>query len=437
MENNLIKKLIDQTMCFDRRCLLLGPLLLLVLLTACSPNEPDKETTNRTLGEESLVEAENLKEFDVETALSVQQILAAYLNQVSNDFSELENYLDLFSTRTNELLNNPTESTLATLQESWLSSHTAFEQTAVHRYLSYRAASEEDSLRLFQLQYQLNQWPILAGYIDSVEGYAESGIVHDINVELYTGNLRQQNGLFDVTEVTLGFHVIEFLLWGEPERSSQRIAADFKKVETLTAQQQENELQVDQLENNRRREMLRLTTNILLEDFAASTVLWDQTLAKLENAINDLEPEALLSLLLDSTSSMLTEELLVKSLYPILNNEFEVSLQSPYSQTSQNSVAAQMRGVESLILEISTNDGTTLDRILVSLSPDFESSFYQNLDAGKACLIILYNTIGASDFSGPSAKIEFEAVECINLITNIIDQLDQIELRLPAYRVSI
>ncbi len=424
-------------MCVDRRLLLLSPFLLLVLLTACNPNSPSEKQTSAALIEEPLVEAKNLLEFDLETSLSVRQILAAYINQINTDFSELGNYLDLFSATTDQLLSNPSESTLATAQESWLTTHTAFEQTAVHRYFGYRVASEEDSLRLFQLQYQLNQWPILAGYIDSVEGYAESGVVHDINVELSSENLRQQNGLFDVTEVTLGFHVIEFLLWGEPERSSQRIAADFQKVEALTAQQQENELQIDQLGSNRRREMLRLTTNILLEDFAASAFLLNKSLAQLESAIDDSKPEELLSLLLDSTSSMLTEELLVKSLYPILNNEFEVSLQSPYAQASQASVAAQMRGVESLILETSTNDGVTLDKILVSLSRDFESSFYQNLDAGKACLILLYNTIDASDFSGPSATIEFEAVECINLITNLIDQLDQIELMLPAYQVSI
>lgn len=437
MAPDLSKKLIGKTMCFDRRFFLPINLLLVGLLSACSPSSTDNAQTEVSLEIEVSETPENLVEFDSVTAISVQQILEVYLAQLSSDFSELGNSLSSLRSSIDELLLNPAENTLAATQESWSRAHTLYEQTSVARYFSLRVTSQEESDRLFQLQYQMNQWPILAGYIDSVEGYMDGGIVHDINVDLTADNLRQQHGLFDVTEATLGFHVIEFLLWGEPNNSSQRIAKDFELVESLSADQQESGLQVAQLGNNRRREMLKLTASLLLEDFESSAVLWRQAIEKVETNTDGISSEAILSLLLDSTSSMITEELLVKSLYPMLNNEFEISLQSPYSQTSQSVVAAQIRSVESLILESPTTDGTTLDKILISLSPDFEGLFYQNLDAGKACLILLYNSIESAEFSGPSAAIEFETVECINLLTNLVDQLDQIKLTLPVFQASI
>jgi putative iron-regulated protein len=424
-------------MYFDRRILLLIRILLVCLLPACSPTSPEETESATALNSDTIVEPDSLLKLELDSALYVQQILDSYLNQINGDFSEVVSSLDSLLTSINELLQTPTESTLILARESWSNANTVFEQTAVARYFSQQIATEEDSLRLLQLQYQMNQWPILAGYIDSVEGYTDSGIVHDINVELTADTVRQQHGLFGDTEATLGFHVIEFLLWGEPSTSSRRIASDFEQIAILTTEQQENGLEITQLSNNRRREMLSLTTGLLLEDFKASLRLWRQAMDRVESIADDLGSETILSLLLRSTSSMITEELLVKSLYPILNNDFEISLQAPYSQTTQSAVAAQMRSVESLILETPANDGTTLDKILVSLSPDFEEFFYQNLDAGKACLILLYNRIGSNDFSGPSAAIEFETVECINLLTNLVDQLDQIELLLPSYNISI
>ena len=436
MAANVIEKLIGQTMSFDRRFFLLS-LVLVLLLPACSTEDTEDTPTAPVTPSAAPAESANLVKFDSATTLSVRQILRSYIQQIETDYSELNSSVESLVASTNALLQGPSEFALAAAQESWTNAHTVFEQTAVHRYFSYRVVPEAQSLRLFELQYQMNQWPILAGYVDSVEGYMGSGIVHDVNVELTPETLRQQHGLFDVTEATLGFHVIEFLLWGEADSSSQRIAGDFEQISTLTADQSESGLEVNQLSNNRRREMLRLTSRLLLEDVQASELIWREGLERLESNGADISAERIVSLFLDSTSSMLTEELLVKSLYPMLNNEFEVSLQSPFSQTSQSAVAAQMRGVESLILETAANDGSTLDKVLVSLSADFEGFFYQNLDSGKACLILLYNKIGASDFSGPSAAIEFETVECINLITNLVDQLEQIELTLPNYSVAI
>ncbi|MFT6056366.1 MAG: hypothetical protein ACJAS2_000641, partial [Pseudohongiellaceae bacterium] len=58
--------------------------------------------------------------------------------------------------------------------------------------------------------------------------------------------------------------------------------------------------------------------------------------------------------------------------------------------------------------------------------------FYQNLDSNKACLILLYSSFGQTNNSTENHNFEFEVVACINLLTNFLDQLEQVKLTLPA-----
>ena len=45
-------------------------------------------------------------------------------------------------------------------------------------------------------------------------------------------------------------------------------------------------------------------------------------------------------------------------------------------------------------------------------------------------MILLYSTLDISEESTISTEAEFEIVECINLLTNMIDYLEQIKITL-------
>ena len=126
---------------------------------------------------------------------------------------------------------------------------------------------------------------------------------------------------------------------------------------------------------------------------------------------------------------MLNQELLLRSLYPMLNGDFVESIQSPYSRSTQNAVSSQLSGLERLLLEHQTENGTTLDLIFSAISDEFSEFFYQNFDASKACLVLLYSN-RESDSAGTTNERETEIVECINLLTNIIDYNDRLKFDL-------
>ena len=364
-----------------------------------------------------------------ELSASAKEIVLKYVEQIDTDLIQAGIEIEKFQSSIVTLADHVSSENLSLSKQAWLDAHSAYELTTLHRYFATQLLGEQNSLALMQLQYQINHWPIIPGYIDYVNGYPDSGIVYDINVTLDVDSLREQHGAFDISEVTLGFHVIEFLLWGYDTDSVARPAADFDAVLELTPEETESGYSLEQLSNNRRRLFLAVAADTLVEDFRALQSLWLTEESSIRQRIESTSGTELIVILADSMSAMLNQELLIRSLYPMLNGDFVESIQSPYSRSTQNAVSSQLSGLERLLLEHQTENGTTLDLIFSAISDEFSEFFYQNFDASKACLVLLYSN-RESDSAGTTNERETEIVECINLLTNIIDYNDRLKFDL-------
>ncbi len=394
--------------------------IILGLLLSCDSNSPDttSDTAPRAGNGASAV---TLGTEEIDTATSVA---TAYLQQIDQDLREANQAIHEFAAAVNNFLDSPGEPTLQQLRERWLAANSAYELTALHRHFAESILDDADALRLFQLDYQLNHWPILPGYIDTVSNYPASGIVNDMTVTLETENLRSQHGAFDINEVSIGFHVLEFLIWGEnADEESLRPASDYLPQVELTPAQQADGMNLVDLSNNRRRELLRVLTALLQEDYSALVSLWSTASAELRPVTAATAPTSLQHML-NGMIGLLREEILASSLYLMLNGEFNDSRPSLFSATSQNAVSAQLTGLELSLRELGQQEGSNLDQLLNRLSDDYREFFLQNLDASKECLVVLYST--ASREAMTLSETEFKVVECINSLTNMIDYLERI-----------
>lgn len=398
-----------------------------VLLVSCSS---DEQTGNGTNSNGSII-GELTPVLDPSLDDPLLDIFNAYLNQIDSDNDTLSSSLANLADQISAFLESPQSATMEEARSAWIAAHSNFEINSLHRYFADSVLADQESLALYQIQYQMNHWPILPGYVDYVEGYGDSGIVNDINVELTIPSLQEQHGAFDLAEAALGFHVLEFLLWGEnKEGQSPRSPSDYFRVTELSSAEVEIGLELEQLSNNRRREYLALATEALIADFEKSRSIWNMGSSEIQAQFESINGTEVVIILLETMAAMLTEEQLVRSLYPLLNGEFVDSIQSPYSLSTQNAVTAQLSSVERLLLETRTSDGRNLDSVLLTLSADFADFFYQNFDASKECLVVLYSSMEFSMEATVSAEAEFEIVECINSLTNMIDYLEQIKISL-------
>ena len=397
-------------------------MLSALLLAGCSDNAAEPQIVE-TAAEAAPSAFELL---NPELSASAKEIALEYVQQIDTDFKQAGIEIEKFQSSIATLTDQTNIENLSLSKQAWLNAHSAYELTTLHRYYATQLMGEQDSLVLMQLQYQINHWPIVPGYIDYVDGYPDSGIVHDINVNLDADSLREQHGSFDVSEVTLGFHAIEFLLWGYDADSVARPATDFDAVLELTPKEIESGYTLEQLSNNRRRLFLTVVADTLVNDFLALQSLWLAEEPSISQRIESISGTELIVILADSMSAMLTQELLQRSLYPMLNGDFVESVQSPYSRSTQNAVSSQLSGLERLLLERQTENGTTLDLVFSAISDEFSEFFYQNFDASKACLVLLYSN-REGDSASPATARETEVVECINLLTNIVDYNDRLK----------
>lgn len=119
-----------------------------------------------------------------------------------------------------QLNTSPDPSALNKARSSWNYAHDA--------YLAWQTFDSgfRDRKQALRQAQQIDAWPIMPGYIDSTVDHPRSGIVYDTTVGLDLDSLLEQHQLTDLSEVSIGFHALEFLLWGE-HGEHRRDAGDY------------------------------------------------------------------------------------------------------------------------------------------------------------------------------------------------------------------
>ena len=330
--------------------------------------------------------------------------------------------IETLRTSSNNFLDNTGTETLAAVRAAWLSAHNAYEQTTLYRKLFESFAEEPAVLQLTEHQYFIDHWPIYAGYIDYLDSYPGSGLVNDMTVALTPESIRAQHGLLDIHEATLGFHALEFQLWGENVNGvDARPYDDFIKVTDVALPTAIEGVPAEQLPRSRRRQFLALGVEELSSETDSLFKTWNSERPSILAALEQLDSRTIIYRLAGAFISTLDDEILLPSLYPMLNGDYNEGLHAAFSHASQDAVSAQLFGMEQLLTKGNAT-GRTLDEILSTLSSDYAEYFLRNLDAGKACLDRLYSKNDSSKITDN----EFAVVECINLMQNMIEYLEQI-----------
>lgn len=155
------------------------------------------------------------------------------------------------------LLLERSEESLLLARQQWHESHNRYQQSAV--FLAIGESNPGLFGHLQTLTFSMDAWPMQPGYLDSYGVYTHSGIVNDITVPLNAEAIRRQHGFSDDSEITLGFHSIAYLLWGE---DGERSASDFSEAASIT---HSGTVPAD-LPPNRRRVLLQLQAQLLADD---------------------------------------------------------------------------------------------------------------------------------------------------------------------------
>lgn len=203
-------------------------LLAILALSACNPaTEPDQAPPPES----------DRAVTDNETSAWVSR----HSQAVCDTSAELHRTLTRF-------LDAPSAEALGHSQQLWIQAHDHYRLlTAGYRLaglLPPHVGDDRDTV---------DGWPLIPGYLDQVPGYSHSGLVYS-EVPLTPDFLTTEHQSTDFGYLTLGFHPLEFMLWGNPGDSLEDQAQKF-----TGGPQDPDTMDIP----GRRRDLTRLISNLL------------------------------------------------------------------------------------------------------------------------------------------------------------------------------
>jgi putative iron-regulated protein len=143
-----------------------------------------------------------------------KQVIENYATIAYENYKKAYDDAVTLETAINTFTANPTETNFAAAKTAWLKSRESYGTTEGFRFANGPIDNED----LQGPEGYINSWPLDENYIDYTDGAATSGIINDpvafpaITKDVLIG----ENGKnANETYVTVGYHAIEFLLWGQ------------------------------------------------------------------------------------------------------------------------------------------------------------------------------------------------------------------------------
>ncbi|MCO1333392.1 imelysin [Microbulbifer sp. OS29] len=227
------------------------------------------------------------------------------------------------------LLAEPDENKLEEARLAWLDAHREFAASLPYIQMAFFAGELRSQGR--KLLLSVDSWPAQAGYLDTVPGYSDSGIVNDTAIDLSLANLRKQHRLTAHEEASTGFHALEVMLWGP---TNERTAGQFHA-------ESEGE-KPEALAVNRRRELTRLIVKGVEEDMARLARRWPTAANSLSRPYLSLGPAARLQQIRAAHTQVIDEQLLRR-----LPESSESDVESSRAADSKQSILAIMATLQS------------------------------------------------------------------------------------------
>lgn len=242
-----------------------------VLLFGVLGCTPDSKLKHQAEQETHITPIATEKETSLATD-SLWQLNSQTIKLLNQSVKDLKVTIDSF-------LKNPTDKNLSTARIQWIES-----AMLLRRYQFSSQLGAALPVRLNEIResyYRIGASPILPGYIDSFGAYQYSGLVNDMSIPLTAENLTEQHGLTDSGEAVLGLYAMEFLLFGEQQN---RTAKDFSQASQLTSKQVEQGYKnTDELAVNRRRKLLAMQGQLLVQDCSTLSTIWQRDSATYKN----------------------------------------------------------------------------------------------------------------------------------------------------------
>ena len=198
------------------------------------------------------------------TVTTQRDVVLNYATIVTASYTDAIVGVQNLKTTIDAFVKAPSAAGLEACKKAWVDARPAYLQTEAYRF--YEGPIDAEPAGLEGL---INSWPLDEVYIDYVEGDANAGMINDVTKypTLNQKVIFDENGSEGETDVRVGYHAIEFLLWGQDFSeitAGRRPFTDYSTAKNAT----------------RRATYLQVVTNALIESLQAVATQWDSKTGK-------------------------------------------------------------------------------------------------------------------------------------------------------------
>lgn len=268
----------------------------------------------------------------------------------------------------------PSEETMEAARAAWLAAREPYGQSEVYRFYGGPIDDEDGPEGL------LNAWPLDEAYIDYVEGNPDAGIINnpDEYPTIDKALLTSLNEAGAEENISTGYHAIEFLLWGQDQRSDgagQRPHTDYI-VDGSAANPE------------RRAQYLTVAAELLVEQLATLRAEWDpEGAGNYRATFLALEPDEAIQKMLTGMGVLSKSELAGERIFTAYDNQDQEDEHSCFSDNTHRDIATNALGIRNVYLgqytrpDGSVVSGTGLQALVEAVNPDLNQEMLTLLDA--------------------------------------------------------
>ncbi|WP_296383229.1 imelysin family protein [Winogradskyella sp.] len=323
-------------------------------------------------------------------------------------------------TSINTFVSSPNDANFTAAKDAWKTARESYGPTEAYRF----ANGPIDTGTTEDVEGWLNSWPLDEVFIDYVDGNTTSGIINNTVEAITKANLTGLNGANNSeANVAIGYHAIEFLLWGQDytdpsnQLAGQRPYTDY--VDGGTASNQD-----------RRRDYLTVCADLITDHLQIVIEEWDTNGTYRSTFLVLNEDEALKNML--GIAELAGSELAVERMEVALNLNDQEDEHSCFSDNTHRDIRLNLDGVANVYRgSYSSINGASLEDLITEA------------DATLGASITALLTIAESEVNATAIPFDYaitnsgETAQVATAIQALKDFSDELVLGAAALGITI
>ncbi|WP_291150602.1 imelysin family protein [Flavobacterium sp. UBA7680] len=348
------------------------------------------------------------------TVVTKKEVIENYANLVYANYKKAYDDAVLLETALKTFTTTPTDANFTAAKTAWKTSRESYGTTEAFRFANGPIDGDDDGPEGL-----LNAWPLDENFIDYVDGAPGAGIINDEDdyPTIDKALLQSLNEDGGEKNISVGYHAIEFLLWGQDltapsaNKPGQRPYTDYVAAGTASNQ-------------TRRAAYLNVCADLLTDNLDYLVQQWKPSGVYRTKFLALPENEAIKNIYLGITT-LVTAELPIERMEVALENADQEDEHSCFSDNTHRDIALNLQGVINVYQgKYGSIDGASLEDLVKQADTAAYNDTQASLTASTTKVAAILTPFDLAISGGPDstegAKVKAAVTQLLNFGANLL-----------------